>query len=110
MVLPEFSKIYKPRKFNYQPVYYDPKKEARKEREEKYVENKSNNNKEFRTSIRKGSFREELERRGGYYEELEEKTKNNSSRFDSGQLIAIFVTFFLLFLILVGFVYFVKYW
>lgn len=66
---PFFFKIYKPRTYNYKPIYYDPQKEARKEREEKYAKNESGenveNDKEFKTYLRRGSFREELEKERG---------------------------------------------
>ena len=72
---PFFFKIYKPRTYNYKPIYYDPQKEARKEREEKYAKNEDGENKEssgeYRHSLHRGSFREELEKergmRGGIY-------------------------------------------
>ena len=32
-----FFKLYKPKTYNYRYIYYDPKKEAQKEREEKYA-------------------------------------------------------------------------
>ena len=51
-----FFKLYKPRTYNYRYIYYDPKKEAQKEREEKYADKDENG--EFKTSITRGSFRE----------------------------------------------------
>jgi len=60
-----FFKLYKPRTYNYRPIYYDPKKEAQKEREEKYA--KEENNGEFKTSIKRGSFREEMNKRNSAY-------------------------------------------
>ena len=32
-----FFKLYKPKTYNYRYIYYDPKKEAQKEREERYA-------------------------------------------------------------------------
>ena len=61
-----FFKLYKPRTYNYRPIYYDPKKEARKERGEKYSE-KEQAADGFKTSIRRGSFREEHEQRSRVY-------------------------------------------
>lgn len=61
-----FFKLYKPRKYNYRPIYYDPKKEAQKEREAKYAQ-KENETGEFKTSIERGSFRKELDSRNRAY-------------------------------------------
>ncbi len=51
-----FFNIYKPKKYGYRFIYYDPKKEARKEREKRLAEG---NDGEFKTSIHRGSFRDE---------------------------------------------------
>ncbi len=61
-----FFKLYKPRTYNYRPIYYDPKKEAQKEREKKYAD-KEEDTGEFKTSIKRGSFREELNKRNRVY-------------------------------------------
>ena len=52
-----FFKLYKPREYNYRYIYYDPKKEAQKEREEKYAKKDEQSNGEFKPSIKRGSFR-----------------------------------------------------
>ena len=59
---PGFFNIYKPRKYGYRYIYYDPKKEAQKEREKRLAEMESNPDGEFKTTIHRGSFREEAER------------------------------------------------
>lgn len=51
-----FFNIYKPKKYGYRFIYYDPKKEAQKEREKRLTEG---NDGEFKTSIHRGSFRDE---------------------------------------------------
>lgn len=53
-----FFNLYKPRKYNPRFIYYDPKKEAQKEREKRLAESKENGEGEFKTTIRRGTFRE----------------------------------------------------
>ena len=60
-----FFKLYKPKTYNYRYIYYDPKKEAQKEREEKYAS--KDGNEEYKPSIKRGSFRAELDRRNKTY-------------------------------------------
>ena len=60
-----FFKLYKPRTYNHRYIYYDPKKEAQKEREEKYVKNDEDG--EFKTSIQRGSFRENRNQQNRVY-------------------------------------------
>lgn len=57
-----FFNLYKPRKYSYRHIYYDPKKEARKEREKKLAEGTENESGEFKSTIRRGSFRQEAEK------------------------------------------------
>lgn len=52
-----FFNIYKPRKYDYRYIYYDPKKEAQKEREKQLAEDKPEG--EYKSSIQRGSFRAE---------------------------------------------------
>ena len=88
-MIPFFFKIYKPQTYNYKPRYYDPEKEARKEREKKYGKNDDDENvengKEFRTSLRRGSFRDELEKERG----LRGSTYRKHSRQSNTRLIII---------------------
>jgi len=51
-----FFKIYKSKGYGYRHIYYDPKKEAQKEREKRMADS---NEGEFKTTIRRGSFRAE---------------------------------------------------
>ncbi len=62
-----FFNLYKARKYDYRYIYYDPKKEAQKEREKRIAEEGEKAEGEFKTRIRRGSFREEA-------------SKNKSSR------------------------------
>jgi len=80
---PFFFKIYKPRTYNYRPRYYDPQKEAQKEREEKYAKNESGENSEtggeYKPSLRRGSFREELEKERGMRGSISRKHSRQSN-------------------------------
>lgn len=54
-----FFKLYKPKEYKYRYIYYDPKKEAREEREKQLAEEQSaRDNGDFKPSIRRGTFRE----------------------------------------------------
>lgn len=53
-----FFNIYKPKQYGYRYIYYDPKKEAQKEREKRLAEG-LNKDGEFKSTIHRGSFREE---------------------------------------------------
>ena len=52
-----FFSFYKPRKYDYRYIYYDPKKEAQKEREKRLAE--SGGEIEYTPTIKRGSFRAE---------------------------------------------------
>lgn len=55
-----FFKIHKPLKYRYRPIYYDPKKEAQKEREKKANQEAEGSEEEtYQPKIlRRGTFRE----------------------------------------------------
>jgi hypothetical protein len=51
--------LYKPKEYKYRYIYYDPKKEAQKEREQQLSnQEKVANDGEYRPTIRRGTFRE----------------------------------------------------
>lgn len=53
-----FFNIYKPKEYKPRFIYYDPKKEAMKEREKQRLHDENlEKDGEFHTSIRRGSFR-----------------------------------------------------
>ncbi len=56
-----FFKLYQPKKYGYRPIYYDPKKEAQKEREKRIANSQDADESAFKTSIHRGSFREQAE-------------------------------------------------
>jgi hypothetical protein len=60
-MLTGFFNLYKPREYKFRHIYYDPKKEAAKERERKLAE-ESNGGGEYQPTIRRGSFREQADR------------------------------------------------
>jgi len=74
-----FFKLYKPREYGYRPIYYDPKKEAAKERlKQKEAESKLNEGADddgFKTSIKRGTFREMAQRNSKT--RMEEVRKSN---------------------------------
>jgi hypothetical protein len=80
-----FFNLYKPRKYDYRYIYYDPKKEAQKEREKRLAEGQDG---EFKTSIHRGSFREEAARN--------KNTRGKQSRKSNIRLIMILFVLLLL--------------
>jgi hypothetical protein len=51
--------LYKPKEYKYRYIYYDPKKEASKEREKKLEESKTNADGTYKpTILKRGAFRE----------------------------------------------------
>ncbi|MDD3078783.1 MAG: hypothetical protein PHH37_06735 [Paludibacter sp.] len=54
-----FFNLYKPKEYNYRYIYYDPKKEAKKERDK---ETNGNEDGEYKRIIRRGTFREMAEK------------------------------------------------
>jgi hypothetical protein len=63
MGIPRFFKLPQHKKFNYQPLYYDPEKEARIARENRIAKDMGiSDGEEFRSRITKGSMREYFKR------------------------------------------------
>ena len=51
--------LYKPKEYKYRYIYYDPKKEAQKEREkQREAAEKMDKSGEYKPTIRRGTFRE----------------------------------------------------
>jgi hypothetical protein len=57
-MLTGFFKLYKPKTYQYRPIYYDPLKEAQQKREEQLKAKKENPDTRYKTSITRGTFRE----------------------------------------------------
>lgn len=88
-----FFDFHKPLEYKYKYIYYDPKKEAQKEREKRFADAKGENG-EFKSSIRRGTFREVADKtRGG------SRTKQNKQ--SNIRLVVIILILFLVFYLLV---------
>lgn len=57
-----FFKLHKPREYGYRFIYYDPKKEAQKEREKRLKDAAEKGESGFKTTLQRGSFRQEAEK------------------------------------------------
>jgi hypothetical protein len=57
-----FFKLYKPREYGYRYIYYDPKKEAKKEREKRLKDTAENGESGFKSTLHRGSFRQQAEK------------------------------------------------
>lgn len=84
-----FIKAPKPRRFVHKPIYYDPAKEERAEREERVKRelNGTPEGEEFKTTIKRGSFRR-------YRYDMPEETGNmqRERRMANIRLVIIIVT------------------
>ncbi len=56
-----FPKVNKPREWDYRPIYYDPKKDERKQRLAKKQRERDGGKEGSLTSLHRGSFRESHE-------------------------------------------------
>jgi hypothetical protein len=56
-----FFKLHQPREFKHRFIYYDPKKEAQKEREKQMAQSEEGSA-GFKPSLHRGSFREQAEK------------------------------------------------
>lgn len=72
----KFFNIYKPRKYDYHYIYYDPLKEARKERERRMGVTNEDSDKEYRPTLHRGSFREEADKLKNTYKEVRKTNRN----------------------------------
>jgi hypothetical protein len=79
-----FFNLYKPRTYGYRYIYYDPKKEAQKEREKQHSQD--GKNVDFKPSIRRGSFRESVD----------STSKFRNKQIGQSNLRVIIIVFFLL--------------
>lgn len=91
-----FFNLYKPKEYGYRYIYYDPKKEAKKEREKRLAE-------EELGKEAGGTFRPGLQK--GYLREMAHKNKPNAGsqiRKSNIRLVIILVLLFLLFYFLIS--------
>ena len=79
--------LYKPKEYKYRYIYYDPKKEARDEREkQREAADKRAEGGEYQPTIRRGTFREMAQRNS--------KTRSDMSRQSNIRLIIIMALLF----------------
>lgn len=79
--------LYKPKEYKYRYIYYDPKKEARDEREkQREAAEKSVESGEYKPTIRRGTFREMAQRNS--------KTRSDMSRQSNIRLVVIMALLF----------------
>lgn len=88
-----FFDLHKPLEYKYKYIYYDPKKEAQKEREKRAADAKDENG-EFKSTIRRGTFREMADKSKGGSRSKQNKQSNI-------RLIVIILILFLVFYLLV---------
>lgn len=87
--------LYKPKEYKPRYIYYDPKKEAQKEREkQRLADEERANSGEYRPTIRRGTFREMAEKNN--------RTRKDMARQSNLRLIVILgllfvIAYFLLF-------------
>ena len=73
MGIPRFFKLPKHKQFNYQPLYYDPEKEAREARAKRIAASSGDNSeKKYIPNISRGSMRE-------YYKREKKKVHKQSN-------------------------------
>jgi hypothetical protein len=92
MNIPRFFKIPRHRQFNYQPLYYDPEKEEREERNREIKRELGIQEKdgEFRPSIRRGSMK-------AYFKGNKRAERNSNLRLILIIVFLLFVAYFLLY-------------
>ena len=79
--------LYKPKEYKYRYIYYDPKKEARDEREkQREAADKRAESGEYQPTIRRGTFREMAQRNS--------KTRSDMSRQSNMRLVVIMALLF----------------
>lgn len=90
-----FFKLYKPKEYGYRYIYYDPKKEAKQERERKLAEEAG--------EVKDGAYKSSLHK--GYLREMAQKNKPDVSkqmRKSNMRLILILALLLILFYFLVS--------
>ncbi len=69
-----FLNLYKPREYGYRYIYYDPKKEEKKEREKMRA---NANNESYQPTLRRGIFREMADKNKNKNFRVEQMRKSN---------------------------------
>lgn len=87
----KFFKIHKPLKYRYRPIYYDPKKEAQKEREKKAAL-------EAESGKTDGTYEPKILKRGAF-REIHDKSRHSIQRQKRQSNIRLIIIILLLFFI-----------
>jgi len=92
MNIPRFFKIPRHRQFNYQPLYYDPNKEEREERNREIKRDLglTDEKREYRPTIRRGSMR-------AYFKGNKRSERNSNIRLVLIIIFLLFLAYFLLY-------------
>ncbi len=93
MNIPRFFKIPRHRQFNYQPLYYDPEKEEREERNREIKRElgiKDEEEGEYRPTIRRGSMK-------AYFKGNKRARRNSNLRLVLIIIFLLFLAYFLLY-------------
>ncbi len=88
-----FFNLYKPKEYNYRYIYYDPKKEALKEREKQTVTADKVREGEYRPTIRRGTFREMADKNKNF---RNQQTRQSNIRLVLILIILLAIAYFLL--------------
>ncbi len=85
--------LYKPKEYNYRYIYYDPKKEAIKEREKKTTTADKVREGEYKPTIRRGTFREMADKNKNF---RNQQTRQSNIRLVFILIILLAIAYFLL--------------
>ena len=85
--------LYKPKEYNYRYIYYDPKKEAIKEREKKTATADKVREGEYKPTIRRGTFREMADKNKNF---RNQQTRQSNIRLVFILIILLAIAYFLL--------------
>ena len=88
-----FFNLYKPKEYNYRYIYYDPKKEALKEREKQIAAAEKVRDGEYKPTIRRGTFREMADKNKNF---RSQQTRQSNIRLVFILIILLAIAYFLL--------------
>ncbi|HRZ96470.1 MAG TPA: hypothetical protein P5084_02860 [Paludibacter sp.] len=88
-----FFNLYKPKEYKYRYIYYDPKKEALKEREKQETIAEQVRNGEYKPTIRRGTFREMADKNKNF---RNQQTRQSNIRIVIIIIILLAIAYFLL--------------
>jgi Flp pilus assembly protein TadB len=91
-----FRKQPTPRRFNYKPIYWDPRKEEREERAKQITTESDNADSSYKIKLQRGSFKRALEN-----SELKESTRTKRKA-NIGLVVALILLLLLVYLIVIN--------